>query len=370
MPSLLPPPAPSGFAAFRRAARRGMTLLEVLLAVVIFALLGVVMLTTFRTGVRAYERAGRQSLLLDRARMIFDTVQRDVHNTYYLPESSYNNTLRPMIEQMIKELEKAEEEDDFDSFFRRYGDPDDPENQRRQKEEGEEQGESSSQDAYIGNPYEYGILLDLQMVGESREGSKTFSFVTYQPTHPGRPGARWGLQRVRYTVSGGVMVRATEPVFDPPRNIFGEILEEPQAYSQDILAEGVEEFDMRFGYWFDEVWIESDRWNSTRREMRNSNYLMTPDPDPELEKQLQDPDSQAYRYMISRMNQAPEDGLPAYVRLKLVLSDPEKSNYRETFQTMVRFPASMETYLPNAALDEERLDAEIRSRKEGQWGRF
>jgi len=331
-----------------------------MLAVTIFAVLGTIVLSTFRTGTRAYESAQRQSQLLDRARFVFDTIERDIHNIYFQDESAYNATMRAKINQLNQDIDRAEQSDSWDDFFARYGDPDDP----RVRKKEEEKGSST----YLGNPYDYGILIDLQMVGQAGEGRSELSFATYRGSQPSRNQGQWGLDRVRYIESGGVLMRNVESVFDAPRDIFGELLEEPEPERREILAEGVREFELKFGYWFDQTWIESDRWNSNRREMRNSYYTLTEEENADTAEQLADPNSPAYHLFMSRINQAPADNLPAYIRIRLTLEDPDRPAFSEIFQTIVRVPGSSETYIANPFLSEGRRQGEIDGRRKGEWG--
>ena len=347
--SSLPPPG---------ASRGGFTLLEVMLAVVVFSILGVVVLTTFRMGTRAYEEAERQSTLVDKARFFFDSLERDVHAIYILPETAYNNSMRSKINDLQDAIWRAEFEDDWSVLEQRYGWDDgftDPEELR--------DDEGNLPEGYVGNPYESGILIDLSLIGEPKgEENSSLSFVTYQPIEPDRPSSVWGLNRVTYESNNGVLVRTQETVKDPVRNLFGELMEEPDPPRQEVLAEGVTQFQIKYGYWFDEVWIESDRWNSTRRELRNSFNVWTPEEDPEIDELYNDPESPEYRKRRQSINQAPEDFLPAYLYLTLQLADIKNPNRTETFHSMIRFHQSQETYVPNESLEPERQDDEIDER--------
>nr|HQH12487.1 prepilin-type N-terminal cleavage/methylation domain-containing protein [Candidatus Sumerlaeota bacterium] len=83
----------------RRKLQPGFTLLEVLLAVSIFAMLISALYTTFRVGLRAYDIGEKEIDQMQHARVIFDTMSRDLRSVYYQAETSYNNNLRRMLAQ-------------------------------------------------------------------------------------------------------------------------------------------------------------------------------------------------------------------------------------------------------------------------------
>lgn len=340
---LPPPPRFSSRPGYSRKTDGGFTMLEVLLAAVIFAILGVMILATFRTGTRAYERADRESQIVDRARFVFDTLERDILSVYFRLETEYNITMRGKINELDRDLQQAMDLGDEDRL-RRYTDEEAP--------------------GYIGNPYEYGMLLDLQMVGEPKSDDSRLTFAAYHPVIPGRPSTPWGLARLTYESSGGVLVRTVDSVMDTGiRDIYGEVLETPEPPHREILARGVKRFQLRYGYWFDEVWLESDHWNSNDKDIRSSFNVLSPEDALETEQWEEQESAESRRRRILR-EQAPQDGLPAYVRVLLELADPKSPRHIRRFQTVMRFPVALETFVPNPDLDPERRDEEIDLRRE------
>jgi len=336
---------------------RALTLLEVLLAVTIFAILGVIILSTFRTGTRAYEDVERQATLIDEARFVFDQLEHDVHGTLIKREAEYNQAIRQQLDQIQKLMFEAEWMGDWDEFQQRTG--------YNMPVSDLLDDEGRYPEGYLGNPLEKSILVDLAMFGEPNGDDATFSFVVRKPVVPGRPYDEWGLTRVTYTSQEGVLIRSEESVEDPPRDLLtGDLLVEPPPPRQEVVAQGVKRFSLRFGYWFDEVWLESTRWNSTRKEFRNSFDLWTPDPDPDKADALNQPGSPEWQQQNQLMSQAPEDRVPAYVRVILELADVKNPKRTEVFTTIIRYPQSEETYVPNNRLDEERRDEEIDARLE------
>lgn len=326
-----------------RMARRGFTMMEVLLAATIFAILGVMILATFRTGTRAYERAERESQIVDRARFVFDTLERDILSVYFRLETEYNITMRARINELDRDLQQAMDLGDEDRLLR-YTDMDSP--------------------GYVGNPYEYGMLIDLQMVGEPKSDDSRLTFAAYHPVIPGQPSMSWGLSRMTYESSGGVLVRTVDSIMDTSvRDIYGEIIETPEPPLREILAHGVKRFQLRYGYWFDEVWLESDHWNSNDKDMRSAFNVLSPDDLEETERWDEQESAESLRRRQLR-EQAPQDGLPAYVRVLLELADPKSPRHIRRFQTLIRFPVALETFVPNPELDPERRDEEIDLRRE------
>lgn len=334
-----------------RRRPRGFTLLEVLLAAVIFAILGIIVLATFRTGTRAYETAQRQTQLLDRAQFVFDSMTSDIHASFTMAETEYNRSMRNKIEELEMAISEAQNANNWDTFFQKYGNPDKP-------------GSTTGGDgtAYAGNPFEQGILVDLAMVGEGGGEDTMLSFVRTTPTGEGGGETEWGLMRVRYEARGGLLVRSEESIIDPVRNVFGQYIEPPPPRRQTILAEGVKALDIKYGFWFDEVWIEQPEWQSNSHTARNSMNVETPDPDPARQERLNDPNSPEYAQRQLVEISTPPDGMPGYARITLELADPRSPQRSELFTTIIRFPTSQETFVPNTQLDTDRRDGEIRAR--------
>jgi hypothetical protein len=161
-----------------------------------------------------------------------------------------------------------------------------------------------------------------------------------------------------------VLVRTVDSVMDTGiRDIYGEVLETPEPPHREILARGVKRFQLRYGYWFDEVWLESDHWNSNDKDIRSSFNVLSPEDALETEQWEEQESAESRRRRILR-EQAPQDGLPAYVRVLLELADPKSPRHIRRFQTVMRFPVALETFVPNPDLDPERRDEEIDLRRE------
>lgn len=341
-------------APVHRDGRRGFTLLEMLLAVTIFAILGVIILSTFRTGMKAYEDAERQANLVDQARFVFDQLNRDIHSSVILGEDEYNKTINQKMQQLQPLYDEAMQTGNWDRYNQAMGhDPDDP--------YGDDKNQAAA-GAVIGDPFSDNVPIDLLFAGEPSGDGAKLTFAIRKPIQAGRPYDEWGLTRVTYESKEGVLIRRTEPIQAPEASIFGELLEEPPAPHQEIMAEGVTRFSLRFGYWFDEIWLESDKWNSGDKIFRNSFYALTEDPDPEKEDARNQPGTPEYEKYNQLMNQAAYDKAPAYVRIRIEMADVKNPKRTETFSTILKLPQSVETYVPNTTIDDERMDAETDAR--------
>ena len=65
---------------FRKRSAAGFTLMEVLVAVTIFAIAAAALFVTFRTGIRSWEAGHSASELFQSARVARDVIQRDLAN--------------------------------------------------------------------------------------------------------------------------------------------------------------------------------------------------------------------------------------------------------------------------------------------------
>ncbi|MEO8377546.1 MAG: prepilin-type N-terminal cleavage/methylation domain-containing protein, partial [Candidatus Sumerlaeota bacterium] len=65
-----------------RKYARAFTVLEIMIAVTIFALVSVVIFVVFRSAVRSQEAADRGSQNIERARYVMDSLRRDTANIF------------------------------------------------------------------------------------------------------------------------------------------------------------------------------------------------------------------------------------------------------------------------------------------------
>lgn len=334
--------------------RRGFTLMEIMLAVTIFAMVATAIYSTFRVGVRAWEAGRKEITRMQQARIVFDTMSRDLRSVYYRAETSYNSSLRSELNRFQQQWMQAQNEGTMDDFL--YGDPDDPD------------------DEGAINPYSRYIEIDLGFQANDNELKDTLSFVRYQYDDGVTMIQPWGLGRITYTADDGKLIRTEEDVIEPMKDIEGEVLEE-KIPREEVLAKGVVQFDLQYGFFFDEDWMEAMDWDSSEKRYRNP----AEDLEEEFGNEYDDdfnPQDPEYREALMRERMKPEDGIPAYVRITLELEElsedfrtranedenkrksdsskkEEKRGRTEVFSTIVKIPSAQENYLPTLFEDEE-----------------
>lgn len=291
-----------------RSKLSAFTLLETLLAVLIFSIVVTALYSTFRIGMRAYEVGERNMDVMQRSRFIFDMLSKDLRTVYYEDESNYNMTYRQYVIQFENERERARREGYLDEFLDRVEDENYP------------------------NPYSISASIDLSFTGMDDGETDGLSFVTYQSADGKTATPPWGLTRITYAIENKCLVRETDDVFLPERTKEGEEIPKPEPLKTTV-AEGVKRFDLKYGYFFDMDWYEADDWDSHQKHYRN--------PSPEVEE-----DDPNYAYIMQLARNRPDDGLPAYVAVDLVLTEASPRARERHFQSLIRIPRAEETYLP------------------------
>ncbi len=352
-----------GIVALRpHGATRGFSVIEILVAATIFSLVSTVVFMVFRGAVRSQEVGVRETEIMQRARYTMSSLQRDTTNIFFRDETSYNVTISRLIEQMESERIRAEQTGDWQPFFDMYGDPDDP---------------RTREAAAVGNPWEQGRVIDLQFQGTPGSNTDTVSFAVYSPLRLGSHYNSWGLSRVTYRVDNSILLRIEEPVEVNPRNIYGEVLERRQPPRIAKLAEGVEEFKLRYAFWYDHQWYETSDWSSTRRQTRNPRFILGDHGIGDdmglgfdaLQQGRNDgqlrPGEPGWNEFLNDQRSEPLDRLPAYMRVHLGLTDPDDPGRIARFETVLRVYPSEETYAPmEELLDERQREYERRVRDE------
>lgn len=288
------------------------TLLETLLAVLIFSIVVTALYSTFRIGMRAYEVGQINIDVMQKSRFVFDMITKDLRTVYYEDESNYNITFRQHVQQFENEMERARREGRLDEFLERIEDENYP------------------------NPYSFSSSIDLSFKGVDDGGSDGLTFVVHRLTDGKTAAPPWGLARITYAIENDRLVRTTDDVFLPERTKEGEEIPKPEPLKATV-AEGVKQFDLKYGYFYDIDWYEADDWSSSEKKYRN----------PPIEVEEDDPN---YAFIMQLERTRPDDGLPAYVAVDLVLTDASPKARERHFQSLIRIPRAEETYLP---LEEE-----------------
>ncbi len=335
----------------RTSPEKGFTLLEVLVAMTVFSLVVLAAYAVFNAAIRS-ERVGlREAEKMMRARYVFDSLERDLTNIVFRDETSYNVSITRLLEQMEEARLEAEETGDWEPFYAAYGDPAE---------------DDDDEDPSVGNPYERGRLIDLQFLGEDQDHFDALSFSVVDAPRVGRRYRPYGITRVQYSIQDGVMVRSEDDIETEPRTIDGELLERPEPPEHAILAEGITEFDIRYAFWFDNQWYETDQWSSANRQVRNPRYYVgehdfgfedRPDNDFSLR-----PGDAGWNEYVNDLDSEPLDRLPAYLRIKLAVKDPGGTGRPSRFTRIIRLNPSLETWIPGTELDEDQRDDEREAR--------
>jgi len=321
--------------ARRRAA--AFTLLEVLIAVTLLALLSVAVMQVFSTGTATYKFGNRDAVVLQRARFIFDTLDRDLKGIYYLDEDSYNESVRDQIEAYQQAVEQLKDkklgQEEFDKMY--------------------------GEDGEVENPFAAGRLIDLQMFGEDGGDADKLTFATRMSMKLGDPYNMWGLARVHYTVDGDFLIRSRESVEATPRQVEGVVItpkEKTFKPEHSIVAPGVKAFDLTYAWWSDNQWFESRSWTSNSRSFRNSANLLAEYDEEDLSRIGGETDEATGGSQDAAEQQY--DGLPSYVRARIVLVDPENPARTTEMSRIFRIPTALETWTINDRLAEDEQDEE------------
>lgn len=309
------------------AKRRGLTLMELMVAITIFALVMSSLFFAFNTGVRAYKVGSKHSEGSQTARYTVAQVTTDLRNVFYRTPASYNVTRRQR-EAVIAEREKN---------ALRSG-------RVRSRQELREDETLP----------ELGPKIDLAFRASDGGEVDSLTFVRLQGEKIGRDRQPWGLARVHYYVAEGALWRAVEDVTAPEEDEYGELIPKAVPPRVDKLANGVTGFDLKFGYFGEEGWTTANDWDSDSPVYRNP-------PDEELDPDdsaapgrttagvLEAPGQQGQNSVTGQQPNQPDD-LPAWVEITFRFggSDPEnqESGSEKVYRQIVQLPASQETYLP------------------------
>jgi type II secretory pathway component PulJ len=331
-------------------SRGAFTVLEILIAVTIFAILSLVIFALFRTAVQAQGSADRESRRIQQARFAMDTVGKDVANIFFRDETSYNVAITKLVEDMEAARLLAEESGDWETFYAAYGNPDD---------------DDEDEKPTIGDPFEKGRIIDLQMQGTK----DTLSFVVQTPLRVGGYYRSWGLARVEYTIRDRVLVRTARGVETEQRNQLGERMNAIRIPEVAKLADGVEELELSYAFWWDNQWYEVDKWDSANRQIRNARYFLGTYDDENItlpadgeNRERGDaefgPGAPGFNDSLNDSKGEPLDRLPQLIRVRVKMADEGGRGQAQTFEASYRVPTAIETWIPLAELSEDVREAE------------
>lgn len=295
----------------RPRRRRAFTLMEVMVAVVIFALVISSLVVSFRTGVKAYDIGATHAELDQTIRFVTSQLASDLRNVFFRQYWTYNVTRNQREEQLAERLRQMQESGARISVL-------------------EDQQE-----------IELGPRIDLSFRATDNGETDELTFVRLQDENAPELRQMFGLVRVRYFLSDGCLWRAVDDVIAPEVDEMGNEIPKPNPPIIDKLANNVKSFNVKFGYYYDGEWLLADDWDSDSAQYRN----------PLSEEELEEQQAQ-----LAIGGTKPEedkasvrgrtDDLPAWVEITYVFTDPKKTEKEKVVRQIVQIYPSQETYIP------------------------
>ncbi|MCX7015851.1 MAG: prepilin-type N-terminal cleavage/methylation domain-containing protein [Candidatus Sumerlaeota bacterium] len=296
--------------ALRTPHSEGFTLLEVMLAVALFAVATTSIYMVFRTGLRAYDAGIKTGDLMQTGRFAMDILSRDLKNVYLLPESAYNVQYRRRLMDIEQQKQQLEQ----------HG-MGNPEELAKRIEEFDKTGQG----------------IDLSLRGSGGDGGAEISFVRYQSHNTARAPQPLNLCRVRYWVQDQTLMRSEEDVYKADLDSTGEPVEQP-APEPEALVRGVQSFDVLYGFYYDGQWLETTTWDSKQKQDRTDMVDLEWEDDlirPNLEQAV----NQYEQY-------SPDDNLPGYIRVRVAVADPRGQKRPQVFARTINMAAGQESHIP------------------------
>jgi prepilin-type N-terminal cleavage/methylation domain-containing protein len=370
------------------SAAGGFTLLEVMLAVLIFSVCMTAIYSAFRTSSRAFESGRRETEQMQTVRFVLDQVTRDLRAVFY--ETDYNVKFKALEQDAIRNQ---------DHILKLL------EEQREKREASREEGK---QDDSVDN---VGTRIDLRFRGEDGGDADRLELAHFLSSDGVSDNSFLGAERVRYYLEGTDLYRQRSRVVEimqmnpnletdldkaqdereqrekmvggSKKNKEKERIDPNKMYGggnvfpffsaksdvkfyvpvssaplpPELLARNVVSFDVKYGFFFGE-WQEADSWDSDAKEHRTPAFNI-------------DPSDPNFFNKLVAFEVRPADHLPTYVRLRLSIGrqDSEKAPGKEpvesaladretkakqagrahTIDTIVWLPAASETYVPTDA---------------------
>lgn len=327
-----------------RNSRSAFTLIEIMVAVVIFAIMITALFGAFRTGMKAYSMGTEHNKQQQVGRFAVNEVAQDLRNIFYKPESQYNVARRQqeaMIDANNTGLETASGRDVVDENLPDVGPP-----------------------------------IDLSFSGEDGGDVDTISFVRQLGFSLDDDRPLWGLGRITYYVVDGNLYRSVDDITKPETDEDGNVIPKSTKPKIDKLAENCMGFDVKYGYYFDEDWHLADSWDSNASQYRNP----PEEDDDDIKSTLgqnasgdveQSGMAGALQNQVQQQEQQSRaDELPGWLEITFKFAiDPEKPEQTRTYKQTIMMASKYanETYVPHDE-DDELKGARANSKRRDRGG--
>jgi prepilin-type N-terminal cleavage/methylation domain-containing protein len=292
----------------RVSAARGFTLLEVLLAVSIFAIVTSALYTTFRTGMRAYRVGAQTGQTMQTGRFAMDILVRDLKNVFSLTETIYNRQYRLRREKLQEAIRQAQLDVDKSIDL------------------------ADAVDQFNHTP----PGIDLSISGSGTEESADVTFVRRQERYAHRPDKPMQLARVRFYRQADRLMRSEQDIFLPEVDIDGTYMPPVEPRSETLLH-GLKEFGIEYGFYYDGAWMETRKWSSDSRDHKTDRLSIW---------QVPGTGRKLNQFVESYEEGIPQDNVPSYVRVRLVIADPRGQARARVFERTINLATGMATHVP------------------------
>jgi major type 1 subunit fimbrin (pilin) len=357
-----------------RAGAGAFTLLEVLLAMTIFAVCVSALYNTFRVSTRAFETGRESAEMMQTLRFSLEIVVRDLKSIRF--QDKYDQKFQ-FLERLVFQHQEQILRDLNDgkpvSIPGLISHP---------------QGEAENMKDFVG------LRANLRFVGSSSGEAGVLEFSHCLPSDGTTDNSYLGAERVKYFVAnnnlyrqrsrvfcamelnpglGGELVKIREaseaarqqaadakmPFLDfwalgaqgtlPPQlappvepNFFVEVPQPPEP--PELIARNVTVFDLTYGYYADGDWKEAESWDSDAKQYRT----------PPFDFQTNDP---LFGPRLSSYQNRSNDNLPSYVKIRVRMQQQpgarkegsagrKSGNLAREIETTVWVPGAIETYVP------------------------
>lgn len=316
-----------------QSPRSGFTLIEIIVAITILAIIMVALLAAFQTGMKAFDLGSKHGEQQQVGRYAVNTVSKDLRTIFYKPENEYN-VARRQVESLSEQNQEVTGRSDKDS-------------------------EKTSKDSLDidQNLPDVGPAIDLKFKGDDGGDTDHLSFVVRLGYKEGQEQVRWNLARVDYYVEDGMLYRSIDDITAPEVDEDGNEIPKLTPPQVDKIASNCVGFDVQYGYYYDKAYHLAESWDSSASQYRN------PETDEDEEAGIIDPlknpekagvvSSGAAAAAVTSANQQnqmqTQDNLPGWVKVTFRFAPDMKSpeRYRTYQQTILLYNRSaVETYVP------------------------